>query len=161
MINHSAKETWQQKEKRWDRRQHKWGGLHRIRGLAPLYQLCKETLKISHPHYKTITPPPPFPLHLHSWLPPVLVKNFHPPITGIFENFHPPALWRGRGDGTKLFGLNKFLWKPWKNVFSDDFTYAFLPLEYVSSKLGCESKGFIRPFQERITLHMVLFMWNL
>ena len=47
-----------------------WGGFHKIGGLAPLWRLCKETWKISHPsHYKP--PPPPF-----SFLapPPFLVK---------------------------------------------------------------------------------------
>ena len=35
------------------------GGLHKIRGLAPLCQLCQETLKTSHPPVQTMTPPPP------------------------------------------------------------------------------------------------------
>ena len=34
------------------------GGLHKIRGLAPLCQLCQETLKTSHPPVQTMTPPP-------------------------------------------------------------------------------------------------------
>ena len=33
------------------------GGLHKIRGLAPLCQLCQETLKTSHPPVQTMTPP--------------------------------------------------------------------------------------------------------
>ena len=33
-------------------------GLHKIRGLAPLCQLCQETLKTSHPPVQTMTPPP-------------------------------------------------------------------------------------------------------
>ena len=44
------------------------GGLHKIRGLAPLCQLCQETLKIS-----------------------------HPPIIAIFEKFHPPFMKKGGG----------------------------------------------------------------
>ena len=64
------------------------GSLYKIRILAPLCQLYKETLKVSHPsHYKP-TPPPP-----HSWLPPISSKNFPtPPITAIFEKFHPPFM---------------------------------------------------------------------
>ena len=49
--------------------------------MAPLCQLCEETLKISHPP--------------HSWLPPISTQNFsspHPPITAIFEKSHPPPL---------------------------------------------------------------------
>ena len=58
--------------------------LRKIGGLAPLWQLCKETSKISHPHYKTN---PPF-----LAFPPFLVNIFHPPITAIFEKFHPPSV---------------------------------------------------------------------
>ena len=47
-----------------------WGGFHKIGGLAPLWRLCKETWKISHPsHYK----PPPL---LIPGSPPVSSKNF-------------------------------------------------------------------------------------
>ena len=68
MITHSAKETGRQKEKGvgsdkevkeggrggWGGQDlnigvGNIGGLHKIRGLVPLCQLCKETLKISHP----------------------------------------------------------------------------------------------------------------
>ena len=62
------------------------GGLHKIRRLAPFCELCKETLKISHPPIIKPTPPsiPGFP-HISC-------KNFPStyPITAIFEKFHPP-----------------------------------------------------------------------
>ena len=61
MITHSAKETGQQKEQ-WGWRLEEWVGqnlkkmgvgnrvgLHKIGGLAPLCQVCKETLKSPHP----------------------------------------------------------------------------------------------------------------
>ena len=51
----------------------KWGignlrGLHKIRGLAPLCQLCQETLTTSHP--PVIKPTSPF------WLPSISNKSF-------------------------------------------------------------------------------------
>ena len=54
------------------------GGIHKTRGLAPLCQLCKDTLKISHP--PIIKPNPPPPPHPHSWLPsPISSENFPSP----------------------------------------------------------------------------------
>ena len=45
------------------------GGLNKIQGLAPLCELCQETLKISHPPIMKPTPHPPLP-------PQFLVKKF-------------------------------------------------------------------------------------
>ena len=56
-----------EKERGW---QYK-GDLHKIKGLAPFCQWCKETLKISHP----------------------------PTITTIFEKFDPTPFWRRGGGG--------------------------------------------------------------
>ena len=62
------------------------GSLHKITGLAPLCQLCKVTLKISHsPHYK-INPPPPIPS-----FPLVLVEISNLPLQPFFKNL------KGRG----------------------------------------------------------------
>ena len=75
------------------------GGLHKIRGLAPLCQLCKETLQIFHPppHYKT-NPPPPIPSFF-----PFLVKVSIPLYCSHLKKKFIPPLWRGRwGEG---FGL--------------------------------------------------------
>ena len=54
------------------------GGIHKTRGLAPLCQLCKDTLKISHPPIIKPNPPPP-PTHIPGFPHPFLVKIFHPP----------------------------------------------------------------------------------
>ena len=74
------------------------GGLHKIRGLAPLRQLCQETLKFSHPpcpppltHYKTNTSPP----FLASPQFPVKISQL--PIIAISEKFHPSPLHKGGG----------------------------------------------------------------
>ena len=80
--------------------------LHKIGGLAPLCQLCEETLKIFHP---SIITPPPIP-----GSPPFLVKISHLPITAIFEKSHHPSpspLYEER-----WFGL----W--WKIVFLKNYT---------------------------------------
>ena len=71
-------------------------GIHKIGGLAPLCQLCKESLKICHPPIIKPTP--------HSWLPTISSKNFpSPSITAIFEKSDPSLLYEeGRGGG---FGL--------------------------------------------------------
>ena len=68
-------------------------------GVAPLCQLCKETLKISHP--PIIKQPP------HSWLPPFLVKISHPPITATSEKSHPPLYERGWGWGGRTMSILK------------------------------------------------------
>ena len=63
------------------------GALRKIGGLAPLWQLCKETLKISHPPYKTN---PPF-----LAFSPFLVHIFHPsppPLQPFLKNFIPIPL---------------------------------------------------------------------
>ena len=57
--------------------------------IPPFCQLCKETLKISHP--LIIKPTTPF-LASH----PFLVKISHLPITAIFEKSHPHPLYEGR-----------------------------------------------------------------
>ena len=66
--------------------------LHKIGGLAPLCQLCEETLKIFHP--SIITPPPP----PHSWLPTISSKNFPSPHYSHFWKISSPLplppLWR-------------------------------------------------------------------
>ena len=89
---HSAKETEQQKEQ-WGlglEVMGKWGEggqnlkkrgeevLHKIVGLAPLCQLCEETLKIFHPPIikPTLAPPPPPPI---PGLPHISSKNFPSP----------------------------------------------------------------------------------
>ena len=61
----------------------KTGGLQKIRGLAPLCQLCKETLKISYP--PIIKPPPPIPGST-----PFLVKILHPPHNSHFWKISSP-----------------------------------------------------------------------
>ena len=82
----------------WKRGVGNIGSLHKIGGLALLCQLFNylKRLKTSPPPLKTPPPPPP-----HFWLPPFLVKIFHPLIGTIFEKSYPP-LWRRRGRG---FGL--------------------------------------------------------
>ena len=84
----------------------KWGignirGLHKIRGLAPLCQICQEILKISHP--PIIKPTSPF------WLPPISNKSFPSlhyshfwKIGGIAEP-PPPLLIKGGGAATRFF----------------------------------------------------------
>ena len=53
------------------------GGIHKIRGLAPLCQLCKDTLKVSHPPIiKPNLPPPP---HIPGFPPPISRENFPSP----------------------------------------------------------------------------------
>ena len=84
MITHLAKETGQQKEQcgwglqvtgkwrgggNWTKFEKRGGGIGNI-SIAPLCQLCKEALKIS-----------------------------HPPITVIFEKFHPPLSLRHSNTG--------------------------------------------------------------
>ena len=85
------------------------GSLYKIRILAPLCQLYKETLKVSHPsHYKP-TPPPPPP---HSWLPPISSKNFPtppPPLQQFLKNFIPP-LWRLWDYELQVFQPAPYLW---------------------------------------------------
>ena len=111
MITHSAKEAWQQKEKlgwglevkeKWGRGgagqnlNKGWGlgkkkeAFNKITGLPPLYQPCKETLKISYPSIIKPTP--------HSWLPlsPIPSKNFpSPPLQPSLENFITPFMKEG------------------------------------------------------------------
>ena len=70
------------------------GGLHKVGGLAPLCQLCKETLKITHP--PIIKPIP------HSWLSPVSSENFPSPHYSHFWKTHSPIYkWRGVRTMTK------------------------------------------------------------
>ena len=62
------------------------GSLHKIGGLAPVCQLCKETLKIFHP-------PIIKPTHIRGF-PPISSKN----SLNILEKFHPPFMKEeGRG----------------------------------------------------------------
>ena len=53
------------------------GGIHKTRGLAPLCQLCKDTLKVSHP--PIIKPNPPPPPHIPGFPPPISRENFPSP----------------------------------------------------------------------------------
>ena len=77
---------------------HKTGGRGRGVGVAPLCQLCKETLKISHPpHYKTTSP---------FLAPPISRKNFPSSYYSHFWKISSPTLWKGvggRGFGLCLF----------------------------------------------------------
>ena len=61
------------------------GALHKITGLTPLFQLCKETSKISHPPIIEPTPPPLQPF----------LKNFISP----FPTFIKGAMGGGGGGG--------------------------------------------------------------
>ena len=76
------------------------GDLHKIGGLAPLCQLCKETSKTSHPPPLQNQPTP----FLTS--PPFLAKMYHPTITAIFEKSHPPPpLYGAKGGGGPDYGF--------------------------------------------------------
>ena len=71
------------------------GGINKIGALAPLFQLCKETLKFPIlPNIKLTSPLP--------GSSPFLVNISHYPITAIFERSHP-LLWRGRGVRTMRY----------------------------------------------------------
>ena len=77
---------WPKSEKGGNRQyRERGGGLHKI-GLAPFYQVCKETLKISHP--------PPIP-----GFSPISSKNFPSHPSQPFLKNLIPTLWRGRGRG--------------------------------------------------------------
>ena len=90
------------------------GALRKIGGLAPLWQLCKETLKISHSHYKTN---PPF-----LAFSPFLVNIFHPspPHYSHFRKFLSPFHYDGWVRG---FGL---CIKPLCVVVKEQWMYTLL-----------------------------------
>ena len=71
--------------------------------------------------------PPP-----HFWLPPFLVKIFHPPIRTIFEKSYPP-LWRRRGRGIRTM-LN--ICTP--NQMTGFNMKCNTRLKWVKSRLHCE-----------------------
>ena len=107
-------------DKIWKRRGRQYRmGLHIIVGFAPLWQLCKETLKSPHPpHYKNNPLIPDFP--------PFLVKSFDPPHYCHFWKISPPLHEIGFSNkkwGTSLFGISQAsIFGPFLfNVFMWDF----------------------------------------
>ena len=78
-----AGQNLEKKKKRRERGKQYMGSLHKIRMLAPLCQLCKETLKVSHAsHPPIITAPPPL----------FQVKFPILPLQPFLQNFIPPPL---------------------------------------------------------------------
>ena len=107
---------WKKKKKRRERGKQYMGSLHKIRMLAPLCQLCKETLKVSHAsHPPIITAPPP---------PIISSKISHPPITAVFAKFHSPTFMKGCGGRGGGLTMRRAL-----QVFSLHLIYKCNPLQ--------------------------------